>query len=207
MRRRAETALPRNFLLRSLPRRDLERLISLLEKVTLTPRRVLQHAGVPIEHVYFVEDGLVSVLASVDERSCVEVRLIGREGTVGSEAVLGVKISPLRHFVQIGGSALRISVPDLNRALAEMPAAARRAPHPFARRLDAELAIGGMQPEPFAGSAPVALAAHGARPQRQATSSRSRRICWRAASASGAPASRTPCSRSKAAASSPESAA
>lgn len=117
----AETALSRNFLLRSLPRRDLERLSLHLEKVTLTPRRVLQHASVPIEHVYFVEDGLVSVLASVDEGSCVEVRLIGREGTVGSEAVLGVKISPLRHFVQLGGSALRISVPDLNRALAEMP--------------------------------------------------------------------------------------
>ena len=53
----AETALSRNFLLRSLPRRDLERLSPFLEKVTLTPRRVLQHAGVPIEHLYFVEDG------------------------------------------------------------------------------------------------------------------------------------------------------
>jgi hypothetical protein len=40
---------------------------------------------------------------------------------VGSEAVLGVKVSPLRHFVQIGGSALRIGVEDLDRAIAEMP--------------------------------------------------------------------------------------
>jgi CRP-like cAMP-binding protein len=117
----AETALARNFLLRSLPQRDLERLSPFLEKVTLTPRRVLQHAGVPIEHLYFVEDALVSVLASTDERNAVEVRLIGREGAVGSEAVLGVNVSPLRHFVQLGGSALRISVADLNHALAEMP--------------------------------------------------------------------------------------
>lgn len=116
-----ETALPRNFLLRSLPQRDLERLSPLLEKVTLTPRRVLQHAGVPIEHLYFVEDGLVSVLASTDQRNAVEVRLIGREGSVGSEAVLGVRVSPLRYFVQIGGSALRIGVADLSFAMAEMP--------------------------------------------------------------------------------------
>jgi CRP-like cAMP-binding protein len=116
-----ETTLPRNFLLRSLPQHELERLHPFLHRVALTPRRVLQHAAVPIEHVHFLEDGLISVLASADERSCVEVRLLGREAAVGSEALLGVNISPLRYFVQIGGSALRINVQDLNRASAEMP--------------------------------------------------------------------------------------
>jgi CRP-like cAMP-binding protein len=116
-----EAAPPRNLLLRSLPRRDLERLYPLLRRVTLTPRRVLQHAGVPIEHVYFIEEGLVSVLASADERNAVEVWLIGREGAIGSAALLGARVSPLRHFVQIGGSALRIGVEDLARAMDEMP--------------------------------------------------------------------------------------
>jgi CRP-like cAMP-binding protein len=116
-----ETALPRNLLLRSLPRRDLERLCPALHRVTLTPRRVLQHAGVPIEHVYFIEEGLVSVLASADERNAVEVWLIGREGAIGVPALLGVRASPLRHFVQIGGSALRIGVEELNRAMSEIP--------------------------------------------------------------------------------------
>jgi CRP-like cAMP-binding protein len=92
-----------------------------LHRVTLTPRRVLQHAGVPIQHLYFIEDGLVSVLASADERNAVEVRLIGREGVVGSEALLGIAASPLRHFVQIGGSALRIGADDLIRAAAQLP--------------------------------------------------------------------------------------
>lgn len=118
---RGEIALPRNHLLQSLPYEDLTRLDPLLQRVTLTPRRVLQHAGVPIEHLYFIEDGLVSVLASADERSLVEVWLIGREGAVGTAALLGARSSPLRHFVQIGGSALRIGVEDLNRAMAEMP--------------------------------------------------------------------------------------
>lgn len=116
-----ETPPPSNLLLRSLPQHELEQLYPFLHRITIRPRRVLQHAGVPIEHVYFLEDGLVSVLASADERSCVEVRLLGREAAVGSEALLGVRTSPLRYFMQIGGSALRIGVQDLNRASAEMP--------------------------------------------------------------------------------------
>ena len=116
-----ETTLPRNLLLRSLPSQVLERLSPLLHEVSLTPRRVLQHAGVPIEHVYFVEEGLVSVLAKTDERIAVEVWLIGREGAIGSAAVLGIRASTLSHFVQVGGSALRIGIEDLNRAMSESP--------------------------------------------------------------------------------------
>lgn len=117
----SEFTLPRNHLLRAVPRHDFERLQPFLHRVVLKPRRVIQHAGVPIEHVYFIEDGLVSVLASADERSTVEICLIGREGAVGAPALLGARTSPLRHFVQIGGSALRIGVEDLNQAMTEMP--------------------------------------------------------------------------------------
>jgi CRP-like cAMP-binding protein len=117
----SEVALPRNHLLRALPRRDFERLQPFLHRVTLKPRRVIQHAGVPIEHLYFIEDGLVSVLATADERSAVEIWLIGREGAIGGDALLGARTSPLRHFVQIGGSALRVAIEDLNRVVAEMP--------------------------------------------------------------------------------------
>jgi CRP-like cAMP-binding protein len=114
-------AHPRNLLLQALPRRDYELLSRKLERVALTPRRALQHAHVPIEHLYFIEDGLVSVLASTGDRNPVEVRLIGREGVVGSAALLGARVSPLRYFVQIGGSALRIGVDDVAGAMAETP--------------------------------------------------------------------------------------
>ncbi len=118
---RAEVAPPRNLLLRSLPDYDYERLQPLLEPVTLVPRRVLQHARIPVQHLYFIEEGLVSVLANADEQQGVEVWLIGREGVVGGLAVLGANASPLRHLVQVGGSALRISIGDLNRAFADTP--------------------------------------------------------------------------------------
>ena len=101
---------------------EFTRLEPYLERVTLVPRRMLQHAKVPVEHLYFIEDGLVSVQASTDEESAVEVWLIGREGAVGSPAVLGVSASPLRHVVRVGGSAYRITVRDLSAAIAEIPA-------------------------------------------------------------------------------------
>ncbi len=114
-------ASPRNSLLQSMPARQFEQIAHLMESVTLAPRRTLQHANVPIKHVYFVEEGLVSVLASTDTRNAVEVWLVGREGVVGSAAVLGLGSTPLRYLVQIGGSALRIGVDDLRQAMADQP--------------------------------------------------------------------------------------
>ena len=52
-------ASPRNSLLQSMPARQFEQIAHLMEPVTLAPRRTLQHANVPIKHVYFVEEGLV----------------------------------------------------------------------------------------------------------------------------------------------------
>lgn len=118
---RSDSAGPRNRLLRSLPRQDLERLRPFLETVPMVPRRVIQHAKFPVEHLYFIEEGLVSVLATADERDEVEVWLIGREGVVGGPAVLGVNSSPLRHVVLVGGHALRISVDDINALIDELP--------------------------------------------------------------------------------------
>ena len=118
---RRDVSQPRNLLLRSLPGYDYERLRPFLDPVPLIPRRVLQHARMPVQHLYFIEEGLVSVLANADEQQAVEVWLIGREGVVGSPAVLGVSASPLKHLVQVGGSALRIGVGDLGQALTDMP--------------------------------------------------------------------------------------
>lgn len=113
---------PRNLLLRSLSTEEFARLEPYLEHVALAPRRVLQHAKVPVEHLYFIEEGLVSVQASTDEESAVEVWLTGPEGVVGSPAMLGVSACTLRKVVRVGGSAYRITVNDLSTAVTDMPA-------------------------------------------------------------------------------------
>ena len=116
-----DTGEPRNILLRSLHAADFARLRPFLELVPLVPRRILQHAKMPIEHLYFIEDGLVSVQATADEQEPVEVWLIGPEGVVGSSALLGVTASPLRHVVQIGGRAYRVAVDDVAMLASTVP--------------------------------------------------------------------------------------
>lgn len=112
---------PRNFLLQTLSPGELDRLMPLLERVPLVPRRVLQHGGLPIEHLFFIEEGLVSVLAKVDERNAAEVWLIGRDGAVGGTVLLGGDTADLTYFVQIGGSALKLAVDDLDAIAHELP--------------------------------------------------------------------------------------
>src|SRR5512140_3572050 len=78
----------RNQLLRLLSQKQLSVLMSKAERVELKPRQVIHHWRLPLEHVYFIETGLISISAKVDEGRFVEVWLIGSEGMVGARYVL-----------------------------------------------------------------------------------------------------------------------
>jgi CRP-like cAMP-binding protein len=106
-----------NALLRCLPDEDLQRLWPRFERVALKSRRVLHYPDTPMEHAYFIEQGLVSVLAKTGPGKSVEVWLIGREGFVGLPIILGQNISVHRRIVQVSGSALRIRADHLREAL------------------------------------------------------------------------------------------
>jgi CRP-like cAMP-binding protein len=73
----------------------------------------------PIEHVNFLEAGLVSDLASAGQGRgrWVECGLIGRDGVVAMPAVLGLDRGAHLSTVQIGGAGLRLSVAELWRAM------------------------------------------------------------------------------------------
>ena len=99
-----------NALLGVLPSHERERLRPLLEPVELKPRQILHHWGTPMEQVYFIERGLVSVTARISRETAVEVWLIGREGMTGVPVLFGGDHAPPhRRVVQVGGSALRPS--------------------------------------------------------------------------------------------------
>ena len=108
-------------LLSTLPSDEREWLRPHLEPVVLRPRQILHWPRDPIEYAYFVEEGLVSVLARTGEREEVEVWLIGREGIVGFPAVLGGVSLPYRRVVQVGGRAQRIAAAELRRAVDQRP--------------------------------------------------------------------------------------
>jgi CRP-like cAMP-binding protein len=61
-----------NRLLNALPHADLEALRSHLEPVSLRLKQIPHQAGEPITHVYFIEQGLASVLRTMEEGVAVE---------------------------------------------------------------------------------------------------------------------------------------
>jgi|SwirhisoilCB3_FD_contig_51_5953020_length_922_multi_2_in_0_out_0_1 CRP-like cAMP-binding protein len=112
----------RNRLLRLLPTDELDHVLSLSEEVPLTKRQVLHRYGVRMQHVYFVESGLVSVGAKVAPQKFVEVWVTGSEGFVGAPLALTRNAQPLhRRSVLVAGAAYRLGVDQFRRALADLP--------------------------------------------------------------------------------------
>lgn len=113
----------RNRLLRAIPADELTQVLSISERVQLHAEQILHDYMVPIEDVYFVERGLVSIAASVGDDKFVEVWLVGSEGMVGSPVVLGAANEPKqRRTVQVEGQALRMSKHEFRKAMEELPA-------------------------------------------------------------------------------------
>src|SRR5258705_10755154 len=77
-----------NRLLSAMKRSDLERLLPSLDEVPLALRQVLEVPGQPIADVYFVESGLLCVLATSVRARRLEVGMIGAEGMTGFAAIL-----------------------------------------------------------------------------------------------------------------------
>jgi CRP-like cAMP-binding protein len=74
-----------------------------------------------LDHVYFPDSGVVSVVAVYADGSVIEMATIGREGCTGMQAFFGAKTSSVRLLVQIPGSAARMSRAAFARAMESMP--------------------------------------------------------------------------------------
>jgi CRP-like cAMP-binding protein len=97
-----------NSVLAALPGKNYKSLLSGLERVTLNFGDVLYETGKKMQHVYFPDNSLVSLLTLVDGRMALEVGMVGREGMVGIPLALGMGVSPVRALVQGAGTALRM---------------------------------------------------------------------------------------------------
>ena len=112
-------AVQRNQLLAALPQDELDRLRPQLEPVSLALRQSLEEPATPIKHVYFLEQGLASIVASTEHHRRIEVGIVGREGVTGMPVIHGADCSPNQTFIQIAGAGLRISAGDLRQAMEE----------------------------------------------------------------------------------------
>jgi CRP-like cAMP-binding protein len=108
-----------NRLLRALPLEEYARILPLLESERFHLKQVLIEPEVPIRDVYFVREGVISMIADEQEGGAVEVGTIGNEGLVGMPVLLGAESMPQRVFVQIEGHGWRLSASAFTRVIDE----------------------------------------------------------------------------------------
>jgi CRP-like cAMP-binding protein len=112
---------PRNRLLLALPSSNLKQLMPELEHIRCQREQVLMDADSSLDHVFFPDSGVVSVVAVYADGSIIEMATIGREGCTAVQAVFGAKISSARFLVQIQGGAAKMSRAAFTRAMGSMP--------------------------------------------------------------------------------------
>jgi len=110
-----------NRLLDLLPASQLDRLRPHLTSEVLALNQTLQERGKPVESVVFPISGMISIVAMMRDGASVEVGLVGREGMLGVQPVLGDDVSLNEAMVQIPGRALRIPAPILDREAQASP--------------------------------------------------------------------------------------
>ncbi len=98
-----------NQLIEFLPARERSHFLAICEPFELLLSDTLYEAGTKTRHVYFPNNGFVSLVALVDGRSALEVGMVGREGLLGVHVALGSDIAPLHSVVQGPGDAWRLT--------------------------------------------------------------------------------------------------
>ena len=123
-----------NQILLSLPSKECRAVLSKLEYVRLQLHQVIHEAGETIKSGYFVNTGMMSVLAVQPDGKSIEVGLIGREGFVGLALLVGYHSSPTRVVVQGDATAYRCSRETLMSLVKECPELEQQM-HRFAHKL------------------------------------------------------------------------
>jgi CRP-like cAMP-binding protein len=106
----------RNLLLAALAQKDLALLTPYLNDVPLAQGVILQEQGERIDQIYFPHDGIISLLAVMQQGDAIETATIGYEGAVGALSGFGPRRSHTRAVVQVPGSAARIAAEHFRKA-------------------------------------------------------------------------------------------
>ena len=112
----------RNHLLSALPEEELSEFRLSLTPVPLVHKQIIYERDTPIDDVYFIEQGVASVLTVMSNGAMSEVGMIGAEGMVGMSALLGAEASVQRIIVQVPGSALRLNAALCKASFHQRPA-------------------------------------------------------------------------------------
>lgn len=106
-----------NKILAGLSAGDFALLQSNLEPVELPLRRRLELRGRQIEHVYFLDSGLASMVVSSGSNHSVEVGIVGNEGMTGLAVLLENGRPWHETFIQTAGTGWRVPSEHLRLAM------------------------------------------------------------------------------------------
>lgn len=110
--RAAKTAtkldLSQNQILAFLSEQECDRLLPYFEYLYLDAQKVLCRADEPLRYAYFPQDSVISIVSEMAEGVTVEVGLVGYEGVVGLNGLLGAITYQNMTIVQVPGGCLRI---------------------------------------------------------------------------------------------------
>ncbi len=123
-----------NRILLGLSPKEFSQILPRLEFVRLKLHQVLHEAGETIKSGYFVNSGLMSILAVQPDGKTVEVGLIGREGFAGLPLLVGYRDSPTRVMTQGDGTAYRCDAETLKQLTRQYPELEKRL-HRFSHQL------------------------------------------------------------------------
>ena len=106
-----------NRILASLDKTSYLNFFSQLERVSFFLGEVVYEADSFIDYVYFPENVVFSMLATMEDGRTVEVGPVGREGLVGLRVVLGAETTPDRVVTHMAGNAVRLKASVLKSEL------------------------------------------------------------------------------------------
>jgi len=116
------SALPpptQNLILSALPPADYQRLLPELEYVEMPLGHSLYESGAHLPHVYFLVEGIVSLLYVTKGGNSAELAVVGREGMIGVSLFMGGETTPNRAVVQSTCKAYRLPAEVLKSHFAE----------------------------------------------------------------------------------------
>jgi CRP-like cAMP-binding protein len=106
-----------NKILLSVPNDEYRAIRPCLEHLSLPSHLTLHEPGETLEHVYFLNDGLISLIVPMKNGQCVEAGVVGNEGAAGVPIVVGLTRSPVREIVQISGDGFKVKTSEMGNIL------------------------------------------------------------------------------------------
>jgi hypothetical protein len=98
----------KNRLLAALPPNEYRRLLPKLETVSLSLKQRIYESLRTIDYVHFPLNGIISIVAFMNDGTGIEVATVGNEGMVGLPVFLGADKTPLVAFQQMPGESMRM---------------------------------------------------------------------------------------------------